>query len=317
MLLPTQVGSLRLRNLTLLASGIVDETGGSIARAARAGAGGVVTKSVGMKAKSGHPGPNFFEVEGGAINAMGLPNPGIDGYAEEMADAKPVADGFDCPIIGSVFGGDANDFATLAGRMEDMGASAIEMNLSCPHAKGYGADIGSDPKLLGPVVEATVAAVNIPVWAKLTPNVADVASCGVAAARAGASGLTVINTVKALAIDPDLRRPILGNIVGGLSGPGIKAVGVRATWDCWNALEAAQIDPRTTCPIIGVGGIENARDALEYVLAGASAVQIGTAFLRHGYNVFTDVTGGVQAWLSEQQSQMLADHVGAAHAPND
>lgn len=312
--LPVRVGRLELRNLTLLASGILDETGGSIARAARAGAGGVVTKSVGIDPRPGHPSPSFFEVEGGgALNAMGLPNPGIAAFGEEMEEALGVARETGTPIIGSIFGGATEHFVALAQKMEAYGAAAIEMNLSCPHAKGYGTDIGADPKVMGPIVAATVEAVSVPVWAKLSPNVTDLKPCAVAAARAGAEGLVVINTVRALAIDPDFRRPILGHGTGGLSGAAVKPVGVRATWDCWLALEAEGIDPVAECPLIGVGGIETARDALEYILAGASAVQIGTAFLRHGYDVFQDVTRGMVAWLEEQPESALSEVVGAAH----
>lgn len=312
--MPVQVGPLRLANLTLLASGIVDETGGSIARAVRAGAGGVVTKSVGIDPRPGHPSPSFFEVEGGgALNAMGLPNPGIEGYEEEMEACVGVAKDRDVPVIGSVFGGTKEEFVRLVGRMEDYGAAAVELNLSCPHAKGYGMHIGADPALMGPVIEACVDAVDLPVWAKLTPNVTDIGPCALAAARAGASALTLINTVKALAIDPDFRRPVLGNAMGGLSGPAVKPIGVRAMWDAWEVLEREDIDPVDDCALVGVGGVETARDALEYVLAGASAVQVGTAFLHHGYKVFDDIVTGVAAWLEEQPESDIREVVGKAH----
>ncbi|MBW3581830.1 MAG: dihydroorotate dehydrogenase [Euryarchaeota archaeon] len=312
-LLPVQVGRVRLRNLTLLASGILDELGGSLVRAVRAGAGGVVTKSIGTHPRSGHPSPSFFEVESGAMNAMGLPNPGIEAYGEDMEAVVPEANALGAPVVGSVFAGTGDEFVALTQKMEEYGATAVELNLSCPHAKGYGTDIGADPKVMGPIVQACVDAVDIPVWAKLTPNVTDITPCAIAAARAGAEALTLVNTVKAIAIDPDLRRPILGNTIGGLSGAAIKPIGVRAAWDVWNALEKEGIHPVKNCPLVGSGGVESARDALEYILAGASAVQVGTAFLRQGYDVFGRITEGVRAWLDEQPEDDLRAVVGTAH----
>ena len=177
--LRTRVGSLEFENPSMVASGIMDETGLSMVRILQSGAGAAVSKSVGTNPNPGHANPNFIEVNAGCINAMGLPNPGIEAFAEEMEVATKEG-----TIIGSIYGGNADEFAKLAGRMEDFGACAVELNLSCPHAKGYGIEVGTDPKLVKTIVSSVKAAVDIPVWAKLTPNTHILTDIGQARVRA-------------------------------------------------------------------------------------------------------------------------------------
>ncbi|MGI6472432.1 MAG: dihydroorotate dehydrogenase [Candidatus Methanomethylophilaceae archaeon] len=297
--LEVTVGKLNFRFPGIVASGIMDETGDSMVRMFKSGAGAVVTKSIGSEPRPGHANPTFTEVGCGYVNAMGLPNPGIDLFEAEVGMAS--AEG---PVVGSVFGGDEKEFAYLASKMEEYGAVAVELNLSCPHAAGYGAEIGSVPEMITSVVSEVKSSVDIPVWAKLTPNTDSVPALGRAAERGGADALVAINTLKAMVICPELRKPVLSNKFGGLSGPGVKPVGVRAVYDLYNAVDI---------PIIGVGGITDWRDAVEYVMAGASAFQIGSAVGTVGTEIFDKVNKGVSAFMDEQGFGSVKDMVGVAH----
>jgi dihydroorotate dehydrogenase (NAD+) catalytic subunit len=299
--LATTVAGVRFPNPLLLASGILNETGASMARAAREGAGGVVTKSMSLKPRAGHPGPNVVEVDGGLLNAMGLPGPGLDHFAREVEDAKRGG----AVLVGSVFGGTAEEFAEAARRMAALGTPALELNVSCPHAKGYGSEIGCDPGRLREVVAAVKDAVKVPIWVKLTPNTDDVARLARVAVEAGADALVATNTLKAIAIEPDVRRPVLGNRVGGLSGHALKPVALRAVWDCW----AADLK----VPIVASGGIYTARDVLEYAMAGAAAFQVGTAVMHEGWGVFEAIKSDLGEWMEAEGVSSLRDVTGAAH----
>lgn len=298
--LDVRVGPLVLRNPTMLASGILGETGASLRRAMACGAGAVVTKSIGSSPRAGYANPTVVEFPGGMLNAMGLPNPGIEEYAEEIRVARRGRR----PIVGSIFGGSAEEFARLASQMASHGVDALELNLSCPHAKGFGTELGADPEEVGRVCRAVKQATALPVFAKLTPNTSDIVALGLAAERGGADGVVAINTLRAMAISPELRRPILANTYGGLSGPAIKPVGVRCVFELYEALQI---------PIIGVGGITSARDALEYILAGARAVQIGTAVRERGPEVFGEVCRGLEALLGSERVRSIEELIGGAH----
>jgi dihydroorotate dehydrogenase (NAD+) catalytic subunit len=299
--LRARVGTLTFRNPFLLASGIWGESGNSLRGAYEAGAGGVVTKSIGASPRSGYANPTVEAYgEWGFLNAMGLPNPGIAAYPEEIRVALDAG----VPVVGSVFAPTAEEFAALAGKMVDAGVLAVELNLSCPHAKGLGSEIGSDPELVFAVTKAVKGAVSVPVWAKLTPNVADPAGLAAAAERAGADAIVAINTVRAIAVEPVLHRPVLAHGMGGLSGPAIKPIGLACVW---------QIFERVKVPIVGVGGIRTATDALEYLLAGASAVEIGTAVTTDGIRVFGQLAQGLERLLREQGADSIDGLIGAAH----
>ena len=291
-------GRLRLERPGMVASGIMDETGDSMVRMMKSGAGAVVTKSIGLAPRPGHKNPTFTEVDGGYVNAMGLPNPGIDLFAEEMAVALRAG-----PVVGSVFGSNAKEFAELAAKMEDYGASAVELNLSCPHAEGYGAEIGSDPKNVRSIVSAVSSSVDVPVWAKLTPNTSSISELGRAAEDGGAEAVVAINTLKAIVISAELRKPVLSNRFGGLSGPAVKPVGIRAVYDLRGAL---------SIPVVGVGGISDWRDAAEYILAGASAFQVGSAVGTRGPKVFGEINRGLELFMSDHGYGSIAEMVGVA-----
>lgn len=297
--LAAAVGNVRLRNPLMLASGFLDESASSMLRVWESGAGAVVTKSIGAAPRSGHANPSLVAVSGGYVNAMGLPNPGIDRFESEVRTVAQAG----ATVIGSVFGSTEQDFAALAQRMDEAGAHAVELNVSCPHAKGVGSDIGCDPRLLESVTRAVRAATKKPVWVKLAPNVVSVAEMARVAADAGADALVCVNTLKSIAIDVEARRPRLGNQVGGFSGPGLKPIGVRAVWDVAQAVDK---------PVVGVGGIETGLDVLEYVMAGASAVQLGSVLIRDDVAAFGRIRDEVSQWMQQNQVASLDDVRGAA-----
>ena len=267
---PVDVGGIRLKNHLMLAAGILGTTGASLARILANGAGGVVTKSIGPSPKEGHPGPCLIVVDGGIINAMGLPNPSA-AFVDELAVLAGE------PVVASIFGGTPEEFRTVAGWFAGK-VSGFELNLSCPHAEGYGAAIGSDPALVEECTRAA-ASLGVPTWVKLTPNVTDICEIGRAAERGGASAIVAVNTVKAMRISVDLRQPILGNRFGGLSGRAVFPIAVRCVYELYDAC---------SIPIVGCGGVSRAEDVLEMMMAGAVAVEIGSA-VREDISLFSRI----------------------------
>lgn len=294
-MLSVTLTGLKLNNPLILAAGIMGTTGGSLKRAAEGGAGAVVTKSIGIEPKSGHSNPSMVEVDCGYLNAMGLPNPSYKNFQGEIDTAKEGG----VPVIASIFGASANEFSEIAGSLR---ADAFELNVSCPHACGYGAQVGSDPALVEEITKAVKSATSAPVWVKLTPNVTDIKSIGLAAERGGADAVVSINTVRAMAIDIESGYPILGNRFGGLSGKAIKPVAIKCVYDLYEAL---------IIPVIGVGGVSDWRDAVEFMMAGAKAVQIGSA-VGNNINIFKEITSCMETFL-EEKGWTLGDIYGMAH----
>ncbi len=284
----------------MLASGFLDETGGSLLRVFRAGAGAVVTKSIGPEPREGYDNPTVVELDAGLLNAVGLPNPGVEAFLPELKEALTGK----ALVIASVYGKDAAEYAKVAARMAEGGAAAIEMNLSCPHAKGLGTEIAQSEEAVREFTRAVRDAVSIPVLPKLSPNVSDISAFAVAAEKGGADGIVAINTVKAMAIAPELRMPVLANRFGGLSGPAIRPIGVRAVYDIYEKVDI---------PVIGVGGVDSGHAALEYLMAGASAVQIGTALVSQGLGVFERVTKELGSLLEDIGFHSVREAVGVAH----
>jgi dihydroorotate dehydrogenase (NAD+) catalytic subunit len=298
--LSTSISRLKLQNPTMVASGILGETGESLFSLTQEGCGALVTKSIGMESKEGHSNPTFVETELGIINAMGLPNPGIEEYMKELSKARES----NLPVIGSIFGKDEEEFQILAGKMEKGGASAIELNLSCPHAKGYGAELGHDPNKVMLITKAVKGAVTIPVFAKLSPNVGRISDIALAVEKAEGDGVVAINTLSAMAINSELAQPVLANVTGGLSGPAIKPVGLRCVYEIKSATEL---------PIIGVGGILNGTDAVEYIMAGASAVQMGSGVYFRGKGIFKNVCNEISDFMKIHGYGSIEEMVGLAH----
>jgi dihydroorotate dehydrogenase (NAD+) catalytic subunit len=295
------LAGLRLVNPTILASGILGYSAETLESIVESGAGAVVTKSVGLKPRVGYANPTIAQTSCGLINAMGLPNPGIDEFVKEIREAKST---LNVPLIVSVYGFAAEEYAKVAKKAVNSGADAIELNVSCPHVKETGSEIGQNPKILADVVGKVKAVVDKPVFVKLSPNVTSIVEIAEAAVKAGADAITAINTVKAMAIDTETAMPILSNKTGGLSGPAIKPIAVRCVYEIYEQVKV---------PIIGCGGVSNWQDAVEFFLAGASAVQIGTAVATKGPNVFKAVRRGIDAYLKRNDFRSANEIVGLSH----
>ncbi|MDR0797781.1 MAG: dihydroorotate dehydrogenase, partial [Nitrososphaerota archaeon] len=227
-MLSLQIAGLTLDYPGMLASGVLGYSAESMRRVIDSGAGAAVTKSVSLQPRCGYANPTVVQVNGGLINAMGLPNPGIQVYAEEIKHAKTL---IPQPLIVSIFGYNAEEYATVAKKAAAAGADALELNVSCPHVKQTGAEIGQNPALLTEVVKAVKTAVNVPVFVKLSPNVTDIVHLANTAVNAGADALTAVNTLRAMAINVETASPILNNAKGGLSGPAMKNVALRCVYD--------------------------------------------------------------------------------------
>jgi len=299
--LNVNLAGLKLANPTMLASGILGYSAETFQSVAESGAGAVVTKSVGIKPRAGYANPTIVQADYGLINAMGLPNPGIDEFVKEIREAKAA---LKVPLIVSIYGYSAEEYATLAKKAANGGADALELNVSCPHVKETGSEIGQNPKILAEVVRKAKASVDKPVFVKLSPNVTSVTEIAEAAVKAGADALTAINTVRAMAIDTEIAMPILCNRIGGLSGPAIKPIAVRCVYEIYECVKV---------PIIGCGGITDWQGAIEFMLAGATAIQIGTAIAMKGSNVFNDVTRGMNAYLKRKGFKSVKEIVGLSH----
>jgi dihydroorotate dehydrogenase (NAD+) catalytic subunit len=296
--LSSRVAGISLNNPLMLASGILDENGYTMRRILEEGASAVVTKSIGLKERSGYSTPVVVDLgHGDLLNAVGLSNPGIDRYGEEIAIALKAKK----PIIGSIFGSTPEEFSSLARKMQEFGVSGIELNLSCPHVKGEGLEIGSDPEMVESIVEAVKGSVNVPVFSKLSANTSNIMETVNAASKS--DGFVLINTIRAMAIDIYARKPVLSNGYGGLSGRSIKSVGVRYVYE---------VKKETGAQIIGVGGISTAEDVIEYMMAGASAVQIGTAVGFYGRSIFKKIDSDLIQLVEKIGFSRISDLVGAA-----
>jgi len=287
---PFKIGRVSMQNHLILAAGVLGTTGASLARMLEKGAGAVVTKSVGPVPREGHPGPCVVLLDDGILNAMGLCNPSSE-FVPEIEALKGK------PVIVSIFGGNPEEFAKVASWFAPS-ATAFELNVSCPHATGYGASIGTNPALVRSCTEA-VAAFKKPTWVKLTPNVTDITQIGKAAEEGGADALVAINTVKAMRISTPVRKPVLGNRYGGLSGKAIFPIAVRAVYNLYEACEI---------PIIGCGGVCCAPDVIEMMMAGAQAVEIGSA-AGQDISIFQKITQD----LYHSEGISFQEIVGCAH----
>ncbi len=297
-LLEITIASLKLKTPFIMASGILGVSGSTLAKAFQAGAGAVVSKSLGPVPRQGYNNPSVIEIFPNTfLNAVGLANPGIDEFAEEVKFAKEKG----TVIILSVFGGELNEYGEMARKGEQMGADAIELNISCPHAQV--SCIGADAQLTSEVVRLVKGQTKLPIIAKLNPNVTDIVEIARSAEEAGVSAITAINTVRGMAIDIDAKCPVLGNKSGGISGKLLKPIAIKVVYDLFENVKV---------PIIGCGGIFDWRDAVEFFLAGASAVQIGSALWK-GFEIFNELTDGTQKYLVKNNFKTVREIVGLAH----
>ena len=285
--LRTDVGGLELRNPVLLASGCAgygEELEGLLSWDAL---GGLVTKGVSLDPWQGNPPPRVAETPSGMLNAIGLQNVGLDAF---LPAKGPYLRQMDCAVVINVIGRTVDEYVEVTRGLENLpGIDALELNISCPNIKAGGIQFGTSPAAAAEVTRAVVRAAALPVWVKLAPTVADIAEMARAVEGAGAAALSVTNTLPAMAVDLERRRPVLGNVFGGLSGPAIKPVALRLVYLCARAVDI---------PVVGIGGIRSGRDALEFLAAGARAVQVGTASLAEP-GAGPRVVEEMDAWLDE------------------
>ena len=294
----TFIGSIKLERPTILASGILGISLDVFNRIYQAGAGAVVTKSLSKEPWEGYPNPTVFSVKGdGWLNAVGLSNPGAPNFAKMIESNK------DVPIIVSLVGSIEDDFEFMIKQFENTKVLAYELNLSCPHVAKVGLEVGDDPELVKKIVKTVKSSTDVPVIAKVglgTTNYLDTVD---AACKAGIDAITAINTLRAMAIDVDTKRPILSNKIGGLSGTPIKPIAVRCVYE---------ISLQHKIPIIGCGGISSWDDAIEFILAGASAVQIGSAVGDNWIQVFDEINKGISQYMEKNGFSKIEEMVGLA-----
>ena len=262
--------------------------------------GAIVCKGTSLKPREGNPQPRLAETACGVLNSIGLQNIGIKAVIKEKA---PLWASWRVPVIVNIVGETIDEYAQLAGELDGIaGIGGIEVNISCPNIEAGGAEFGAKPNSAAEVTAAVKAATSLPVLVKLTPNTSDIAEVAMAVAEAKADAISLINTLKGIAIDIARRRPLLGSITGGLSGPAIKPVALYMVYEVAGAVEL---------PIIGCGGIATASDALEFIMAGASAIQVGTANLTNP-RAPLDVLEGIEQFMGKEGIEDIAELIGAA-----
>jgi len=282
------IGSLRLKNPVMTASGTFGygREFASLVDLNRLGA--IIVKGISLQPRPGNPPPRIIETACGMLNAIGLENVGVERFITEKI---PYLREIDSPLIVNILGDSIDDYANLAARLDRVdGVAALEVNISCPNVKKGGVAFGTDPEMAAAVTRAVRQATSLPVIVKLSPNVTDITVIAKAVEDAGADALSLINTLLGMAVDISNRKPILANIVGGLSGPAIKPVALRMVWQTARSVQI---------PVIGIGGIGTAEDALEFLIAGATAVQVGTANF-YQPTAATDILAGLADFLHNQ-----------------
>jgi len=300
--LAVSIGRLKLENPVMVASGTFgygSEYAGFVDVDAL---GAVVTKGISLQPAPGNPAPRTVETPAGMLNAVGLQNPGLEAFVREK---MPFLRKLRARVIVNFFGSTVEDYAELAGRLDKVdGVDALEVNISCPNIKAGGLAFGSDPDTAARVAAEVRRRTEKPVLVKLTPNVTDLVSIARAVAGTGVDGLTLINTLRGMAIDPKSGQALLGNLIGGLSGPAIRPVAVRAVYEVAQALDI---------PIVGCGGIAAWPDAVEFLRAGACALQVGSATFRNPAAAL-EVLRGLKAFLQEAGHQSAGDLVSTVKA---
>lgn len=293
----------------VLASGIWGTTVSLLERAARAGCGAVTAKSCGPSPRPGHVNPSCIDWGHGLINAIGLANPGVDAEVTLLAQARQQLAPLGVPIIASIFAGTAPEFGEVAAKVIAAQPDFIEVNISCPNvASEFGEPFAANPESAAAVtrhVKEATAAAGIPVIVKLAPNVPSVARIAVAVVEAGADALCAINTMPGLVIDIASGQPILANRSGGLSGPALKPIALKCVYDVYRACPGV--------PIIGTGGVTTGVDALEMVMAGATAVGVGSAIYYRGADAITAILDEIHSWLDAHHVGSLDEIRGLAH----
>ena len=293
------IGGLRLKNPVMTASGTFGYGDEYAPYVDLNCLGAVVVKGLSLEPRAGNPPPRIMETPCGMLNAVGLQNIGVKAFIREKL---PFLRDHDVAVVANIFGESVEEYAAVAellGRAE--GVHALEVNISCPNVKRGGVAFGTDPDMAAEVTRAAKAATDLPVIVKLTPNVTDIAGIAAAIEAAGADAVSLINTLTGMSVDIERRVPHLRNVTGGLSGPAIRPVALRMVW---------QVARRVSIPVIGLGGIMTARDALEFLIAGARAVQVGTAHFVQPC-ACEEVLSGIEAYLERHGIEDVNDVIGS------
>lgn len=296
--LSVEIGRLRLRNPVMTASGTFGygEEYAPYVNLSRLGA--IVVKGLSLKPRMGNPPPRIVETPCGMLNAVGLQNVGVNAF---IGEKLPFLAQFDLPVIANIFGESVEEYVRVAEILSQAsGVHGLEVNISCPNVKRGGIAFGANPDMAADVTRRVKASTDLPVIVKLTPNVTDITKIAESVEAAGADAISLINTITGMSVDIERRVPHLRNITGGLSGPAIKPVALRMVW---------QVIQRVSIPVIGLGGIMTARDALEFLIVGARAVQVGTAHFIHPHAAI-DILEGIEDYLEQHQFDDINQLIG-------
>ena len=292
------IGGIEIKNPVMTASGTFGYAGEFVELVDLNRLGAIVVKGLSLEPSRGNPPPRIVETPCGMLNAIGLENVGLAAFVK---DKLPFLRRLDTPIFVNVYGKSIEEYAELVARLEDIdGISGIEVNISCPNVKSGGMAFGAYPESAAEVVRAIRKQTTKPLMIKLSPNVTDIKKIAESVEAEGADSISLINTITGMAIDIETRCPKLANITGGLSGPAIKPVALRMVW---------QVAQTVNVPVIGIGGIMTAEDALEFLIAGAVAVQVGTANFINPHAT-EDIIDGIEAFLEKNNISNIADIIG-------
>ena len=293
---------IKLANPTVLPSGFLGTSKSLLKRVADNGAGAATIKSVSFEAREGHKNPTVIPFEAGLLNAVGYSNPGADETAREFSNIKDVS----IPVIASIIGTEAEDFVRVVDKLSANAFSAIELPLSCPHTPGFGLLAGQGtPESTNEIVSAVRKATKLPIFVKLSPNIPEIGNLAKAAEDAGANAITAVNTLgPGMIINIEARNPVLAYRVGGVSGQALRPIATRCVYDIYEAVKI---------PIIGTGGISTGRHAIEMIMAGATAIGVGTGIYERGIDIFRKICREMEAWMSENNFNTVDEMIGIAH----
>lgn len=296
--LKVKLAGIELRNPTMLASGILGTTLPLLERVYECGAGAVVSKSISKEKREGYRNPTIVSVDCGFVNAIGLSNPGINEFVKEIRRYKK-----DFPLIVSLFGSTPKEFEYMAKKLNDTWVKGIEINLSCPHVEKFGIEVGQDVDLSAKIIRVIKKVTDKPVFPKLSPHITNLGEFAKILEQEGADGIVAINTVKAMVIDIETHKPVLSNKFGGLSGNAIRPIAVRCVYE---------VSKSVNIPVIGVGGISSWEHAAEFILAGAKAVQIGSALAYNEFDLFERICEGLKDWIERKGKSGIEEMVALA-----
>jgi len=293
---------IKLSNPTILPSGFLGTSKSLLTRVANSGVGAATIKSVSFEAREGHKNPTVIPFEAGMLNAVGYSNPGAEETAREFADLREVP----IPVIASIIGTEPDDFVRVVDKLSANEFAAIELPLSCPHTPGFGLLAGQGtPESTGKIVSAVRKASKLPIFVKLSPNIPEIGNLAKSAEDAGASAITAVNTLgPGMIINIEARSPVLSYKVGGVSGQALRPIATRCVYDIFEAVKI---------PIIGTGGISTGRHAIEMIMAGATAVGIGTGIYERGIDIFQKICHEIETWMSENNYSGIDEMIGIAH----